>query len=168
MFINLRYKGPSYSTDPVAQDVTRFMARRAAPDESTPRTTASGHAGRFEDLYPSLYARPERTGLAAALRGAAAKAATILGRRRAAQHVIPAIALAVVIAAGPAFAAYPTSGYGTGSAPDSGTASSIAVTEATKAACPYGTLTQVFVGPWSDVWNGFQWVATVYINGICV
>jgi hypothetical protein len=144
------------------------MGRRAALQASTPHNPASGFAVRFEDLYPSLYAREERTGLAAALRSAAAKAATVLGRRRAAQHVIPGIALAVAIAASPAFAAYPTSGYGTGSAPDSGTASSIAVTEATKAACPYGTLTQVFVGPWSDVWNGFQWVATVYINGICV
>jgi hypothetical protein len=167
MIINNSSNGPRFSTDATAHDVSRFVSQRRSLPAYTSRDGATDLPGSLEELYPSLYPAPSPNFLAALGRAAAAWIASLFSRRGA-RHVLPAVALAVVLAARPASAASQVYGVGSGFASDPNTAYSIAYSEADTyiQECPTAVLYET-VTSWSDVWNGFQFVATVNLRAIC-
>lgn len=173
MILNNHSNGPRYSTDPIAADVSRFVARRATLEPTELRPKAPENRYEFEELYPSLYGRssaPVRHALSKTLLAIGQRMARFLSLRKVLRYLVPSFVLASIIVAKPASASMPVYGDGVGYSWNANIARSIALTEADAAmggACFGGVLGRHIV--FSDiVWNGDTFVATVRVEGLCV
>lgn len=79
MILTSSAKGPSYSTDSTAHAISRFVATHDTLTTATPRPSVTDVPGALEDLYPSLFAEPQRSGFMLALETFGATFASIFG-----------------------------------------------------------------------------------------
>lgn len=85
MILSNRSNGPRYSTDLVANSVSRFVSERQSIASAPQRPAAIDAPGTLEEFYPSLFATMQPGAYAIALRAlrsAFAKVVTSLAHRR--------------------------------------------------------------------------------------
>lgn len=108
MTINAHVRGPCYSTDATAHDVSQFIAQhQSLPDYSPREEKVAAPLRSFQELYPSLNEnaqQPRVTSPLASLWGFANHIALVFARFSHARHLSTGIILAAGLVAGPATA----------------------------------------------------------------
>ena len=173
MIINNNVRGPKYSTDTMAHQLTSFMNSRPAITPSKPWLGGTGSLTNLEALYPSLFEVRQSNCVRAAFANLGSMIAAFFGlfrRFRPIARLFPIFALTALLAPLQANAAVPVygDGYGYGWSPD--LAYSYAYAYA------YGEAQSVcsgsFVGDHTirtyTYWDGGQWVSYARVAGMCV